>query len=104
MTQQQESALVTIGMNYDVLPGKEAAFEHACSAVIKAMEGMTDHLRTQLFRNVHASSSYLIVSDWSKQAAFEAFIQSETFANVTNWGKEHILAGRPKHTVYTSQA
>ena len=30
------------------------------------------------------------------------FIKSDSFAKVTNWGKEQILAGRPKHQVYQS--
>ena len=30
----------------------------------------------------------------------DAFIASDAFRKVTNWGKEEILAGRPHHEVY----
>jgi heme-degrading monooxygenase HmoA len=43
---------------------------------------------------------YLIVSDWADRGAFDAFIGSEAFRSVANWGKEQILAGRPTHEIY----
>jgi len=92
--------MVTIGMNYDVLDGKDEIFVNAVAGVIKAMQGTEGHTDTRLFRDVHKPNSYLIVSDWSSEDAFNAFIRSETFQKVTNWGKEQILAGRPSHTVY----
>lgn len=92
--------MVTIGMNYDVLEGKDEVFTNAVTGVIKAMQGMEGHTHTRLFRDVQKPSSYLIVSDWNSEDAFNDFIQSETFRKVTNWGKEQILAGRPSHTVY----
>jgi len=47
-------------------------------------------------------ASYLITSEWASEQAFAAFIQSQAFRDVTNWGKEQILAGRPQHKVYKS--
>jgi heme-degrading monooxygenase HmoA len=44
--------------------------------------------------------SYLIVSEWNSEDAYNDFIQSDKFKGVVNWGKENILAGRPSHTVY----
>ena len=32
--------------------------------------------------------------------AFNAFIASDAFKKVTNWGKQNILSGRPQHTTY----
>ena len=92
--------MVTIGMNYKVLPGKNEVFEKAFAAVLEAMEGMEGHGESHLYRDVADESSYLIVSDWSSEDAFTAFMRSEQFARVANWGKENILAGRPSHTVY----
>jgi heme-degrading monooxygenase HmoA len=92
--------MITVGMNYKVLPGKEQTFENACQGVIRAMQGIAGHSESHLYRDVDQPASYLIVSDWSDRAAFDAFIRSETFAKVTSWGKEQILAGRPVHTVY----
>ena len=94
--------MVTIGMNYEVLPGKEDVFERAFSQVLDVMRKGTGHVDSRLYRDTHKNQSYLIVSEWDDQNAFNTFIRSEAFAKVTNWGKEQILAGRPKHTVYTS--
>ncbi|MEX0777033.1 MAG: antibiotic biosynthesis monooxygenase family protein [Phycisphaeraceae bacterium] len=92
--------MVTIGMNYQVLPGKEKMFEDVFAAVLKAMGGMPGHTRTNLYRDVQDPARYLIVSDWSDRQAFDAFIASEQFRSVANWGKEQILAGRPTHDYY----
>jgi len=92
--------MVTVGMNYKVLPGKGETFVKACRGIIRAMEGMDGHSVTRLYSEVDDPESFLIVSDWSERAAFEAFVKSEEFAKVTDWGKEQILAGRPRHEVY----
>ena len=92
--------MVTIGMNYKMIPGKEETFEKAFTSVLEVMNEMEGHSESFLYKDVNDPQSYLIVSDWSSEAAFNGFIQSEKFKNVVNWGKENILAGRPKHTVY----
>ena len=92
--------MVTIGMNYRVLSGKEDIFESAFRKVVRAMGGMDGHSETHMFRDIDDRLHYLIASQWSRRAAFDAFIGSETFRNIANWGKEEILAGRPKHEVY----
>ncbi len=92
--------MVTIGMNYQVLPGKEQVFEKAFGAVLNVMKDSPGHTTSFLYKDVNNANSYLIVSEWNDQAAFQGFIKSEAFAKVTNWGKEQILAGRPKHQVY----
>jgi len=94
--------MVTIGMNYVVLPGKEEVFERAFAQVLDVMKKMDGHSASHLYRDVQKANSYLIVSDWSEQAAFTNFVRSDQFKKVTDWGKEQILADRPKHTVYTS--
>lgn len=92
--------MITVGMNYQVLPGKEKPFEDVFSAVLKAMNTMPGHTRSSLFRDVLEPQRYLIVSEWSDRAAFDGFIRSEQFRSVANWGKEQILAGRPTHDYY----
>ena len=92
--------MVTIGMNYRILPGKEQAFEDVFAAVLKAMENMEGHTKSALFRDVADPQSYLIMSDWSDRKAFDDFIASDQFRKVANWGKEQILAGRPSHDYY----
>ncbi len=96
--------MVTIGMNYAVLQGKESTFENAFRKVVKAMQGISGHGETHMFRDIDDPLQYLIVSQWSDKSAFDAFIASETFRNVANWGKEQILSGRPRHEVYGGEA
>ncbi len=92
--------MVTIGMNYNVLPGKEQTFESAFNKVVKAMGGIEGHSETHMFCDINDTRHYLIVSRWSSKSAFDGFIASDTFKNVANWGKEQILSGRPQHEVY----
>ncbi len=92
--------MITVGMNYQVLPGKEAIFENAVKGVIKAMSAGTGHVRTDLYRNVTDDNAYLIISEWNDQEAYESFVRSDQFAQVTAWGSEQILAGRPRHHLY----
>ena len=92
--------MVTVGMNYRVLPGKEQAFEQAFKAVLHAMDQMEGHSRSLLFKQVFDPQHYLIISDWSDRAAFDGFIASESFRRVADWGSQEILAGRPQHEVY----
>ncbi len=92
--------MVTIGMNYKIIPGKEEVFENAFKSVIKVMSEMEGHTQSNLYKDVNDSHSYLIVSDWNSEEAYNAFIKSDKFAGVVDWGKENILAGRPSHTMY----
>jgi heme-degrading monooxygenase HmoA len=92
--------MVTVGMNYRVLPGKEAVFERAFKSVLAALEQSPGHSQSRLYRDVHDPQSYVIISEWSDRAVFEAFLRSEPFAKVTSWGAESILATRPTHKVY----
>ncbi|MFQ5672177.1 MAG: antibiotic biosynthesis monooxygenase family protein [Nitrospinales bacterium] len=92
--------MVTIGMNYKMIPGKEKIFEDAFKNVLEVMKEMQGHCKSFLYRDVNDPQSYLIVSEWDSEEAFNAFIRSDKFRGVANWGKENILAGRPVHTVY----
>lgn len=92
--------MVTIGMNYEVLPGKESIFENAFARVVHAMRSMKGHDESRLYRDVDHPQRYLIMSTWHDKGAFDAFIASDAFRSVANWGKEQILAGRPSHEVY----
>jgi heme-degrading monooxygenase HmoA len=61
-------------------------------------------VNTRLYRDVVSSQSYLIHSEWETRDAFTAFIRSDAFREVTNWGKEEILADRPSHRIYGDEA
>ncbi len=92
--------MVTIGMNYEVLEGKQETFEKKFALVMEAMEGAAGHAKTRLYQDTFKPGSYLVVSEWTDKGEFDAFVASETFRNVTKWGRENVLAGRPAHKVY----
>ncbi|HEY3243023.1 MAG TPA: antibiotic biosynthesis monooxygenase [Phycisphaerae bacterium] len=92
--------MITVGMNYQVRDGKQSVFENAFNKVLHAMQGMPGHMQSFLYRDVNDPLSYLIVSEWNDRQAFDAFIASDAFRNVANWGKEQILTARPKHEIY----
>lgn len=93
--------MVTIGMNYFVIPGKEQIFEDAVANVIETMKGISGHEASSLYREVaDGEPTYLIVSRWQNEQAFDDFVASDAFKKVTNWGSAHILRGRPQHTTY----
>jgi heme-degrading monooxygenase HmoA len=92
--------MITVGMNYHVIAGKQKDFEQKFSAVIGALRAAEGHTNSTLWKDVSDDASYLITSEWSDEAAFKEFIQSEAFRAVTNWGKEQILSGRPQHKIY----
>jgi len=95
-------AVVTIGMNYRVLEGKEAVFEGACRNVLEVMREIDGHQDSQIYRRVDGGENgqYLIVSRWSDEDAFARFVASDRFKKVTSWGLKGVLAGRPSHTTY----
>ncbi|MFQ5588851.1 MAG: antibiotic biosynthesis monooxygenase family protein [Nitrospiria bacterium] len=92
--------MITVGMNYEVLEGKDQPFEKKFALVLDAMGKTPGHKKTNLYKDVFQNRSYLIVSEWHSREAFDSFVSSDAFAKVTDWGKEHILASRPKHEVY----
>ena len=95
-----KSKMITVGMNYHVIDGKQQDFEAKFAAVIEALSVAEGHSSSTLWKDVGDDASYLITSEWSDEQAFTDFIQSQAFRDVTNWGKEQILAGRPTHTYY----
>jgi heme-degrading monooxygenase HmoA len=94
--------MITVGMNYKVIEGKQQDFEEKFAGVIGALEAADGHASSTLWKDVADGASYLITSEWSEEQAFTDFIRSDEFRAVTNWGKEQILAGRPSHKVYKS--
>jgi len=92
--------MITVGMNYHVIEGKQQDFEEKFAAVIGALNAADGHTSSTLWKDVDDTASYLITSEWSDEEAFNSFIRSDDFRSVTNWGKEQILSGRPQHKVY----
>ena len=92
--------MITVGMNYHVIEGKQQVFEDKFAAVIDALKAAEGHSTSILWKDVSDDASYLITSEWSDEQAFTEFIRSDAFRAVTNWGKEQILSSRPEHKIY----
>ncbi|MEX2168627.1 MAG: antibiotic biosynthesis monooxygenase [Pirellulales bacterium] len=92
--------MITVGMNYHVISGKQADFEEKFATVINALQAAEGHRSSTLWKDVSDDASYLITSEWSDEPAFLEFIHSQAFKDVTSWGKEQILSGRPQHKIY----
>jgi heme-degrading monooxygenase HmoA len=92
--------MTTIGMHYDVVPGKEQEFEQGFLRTLEHLKTIPGHLESHLYEDVAVTGSYLIVSEWDSRQAFDAFIKSEAFRQVTAWGKAELLRARPRHKVY----
>ncbi len=100
----EENAMVTVGMDYHVIPGKQSEFEAKFAAVLEALKGADGHVESHLYRDVQTDTTYLIVSEWSSQDRFTEFIRSQAFKDVTNWGKAEILTDRPRHRVFGARS
>ena len=92
--------MTTIGMHYDVIPGKEAEFERGFLGVLELIKTLPGHAESHMYRDIQDAGSYVILSRWSDKSAFEAFIHSDQFKSAVAWGKAEILRGRPRHKVY----
>jgi heme-degrading monooxygenase HmoA len=92
--------MVTIGLYYDLLPGKGQEFESKFAQVVEAMKGVRGHKQSFLYRRVDDPDSYAIVSEWENRDDFVSFIRSDAFRQVTTWGRENVLRHAPRHKVY----
>ncbi len=92
--------MITVGMNYHVIEGKQDDFEQKFAGVIDALKAAEGHTSSTLWKDTTDGASYLITSEWSDEEAFTSFIRSDAFREVTDWGKEQILSGRPQHKIY----
>jgi heme-degrading monooxygenase HmoA len=95
--------MTTIGMHYDVVPGKEEEFEKGFLGVLEHLKTLPGHVESHLYEDVAVVGSYVILSQWETKESFDSFIRSPEFAKVTAWGKAEMLRGRPRHKVYLNQ-
>jgi heme-degrading monooxygenase HmoA len=95
--------MTTIGMHYDVVPGKEEEFERGFLGVLEHLKTLPGHVESHLYEDVASVGSYVILSQWETKESFDAFLRSPEFAKVTAWGKAEMLRGRPRHKVYLNQ-
>jgi heme-degrading monooxygenase HmoA len=61
--------MITVGMNYHVIPGKQKDFEEKFAAVISALRSAVGQSSSTLWKDVGDDASYLITSEWSEEQA-----------------------------------
>jgi heme-degrading monooxygenase HmoA len=94
--------MTTIGMHYEVIPGKEQEFERGFIGVLDVLKTLPGHVESHLYEDVQSVGSYVILSQWQRREDFDAFLRSEAFKQATAWGRAEILRSRPRHKVYTN--
>ncbi len=95
--------MVTVGLYYDVRPGQDKVFEDTVDQVIDLLSKNPGHVKSFLYRDVKNPHSYAIISEWSSQNDFTAFVRSDIFKQVTDFGKAEVLEQRPRHKVYGTE-
>ena len=86
--------LTTIGMHYEVIPGKEEEFERGFIGVLEVLKKLPGHVESHMYEDVQSTGSYVILSTWQRKEDFEAFLKSPEFAKAVAWGKAEILRSR----------
>jgi heme-degrading monooxygenase HmoA len=92
--------VVTVGMYYDVIPDKAPMFVAKFQEVIALLAKVAGHKSSFLYQKVDDPYSYAILSEWDDPAGFYEFLRSDTFRQVTTWGREQILRNPPRHKIY----
>lgn len=95
-------SLTTVGMHYEVQPGKEEEFEQGFLSVIQHLKSVSGHVDSHLYEDVASTGSYVILSQWDSRESFQQFLRSPEFAKVTSWGRAEILRSRPRHQVFVN--
>src|ERR1043165_6405362 len=98
---ESPSIMTTIGMHYDVIPGKEEEFERGFLGVLEHLKSLPGHVESHMYEDVASVGSYVILSQWKTKDDFDRLMKSPEFAKVVAWGKAEMLRGRPKHKIYT---
>jgi len=49
--------MITVGMNYHVLPGKQQSFEEKFNAVIQALQAAPGHTESNLYKDINDDQS-----------------------------------------------
>src|SRR6476646_5844217 len=80
-------AMTTIGMNYEVIPGKEEEFERGFIGVLEVLKTLPGHIESHMYEDVQSTGSYVILSQWQRKEDFDAFLKSDAFKNAVAWGK-----------------
>lgn len=92
--------MVTVGMEYRVLPEKQDEFQGVFEEIRALMAKADGHTETRLFREVSDPQTFYILSHWKSEDAYHAFVRGEAFDQVLTGDHGKILAERPHHQIY----
>jgi heme-degrading monooxygenase HmoA len=95
--------MITVGMDYVVQEGKGKSFEQLFKKVLTEMNSFPGHKVTKLLQDCEDKDAYTIMSEWTSEDEFNAFIGSDRFKKVTQWGFEVGLKNKPKHEIYRTE-
>ena len=93
--------MITVGLYYDVIPGKAPLFRSKFAEVVRLLEAMPGHRASHLYRRDDDPDSFAILSEWRDRQSFLDFLRSDAFRQTTQWGREEVLRGAPRHEIYT---
>jgi heme-degrading monooxygenase HmoA len=91
--------MLTVGLYYDVVKGKESDFEKYFDVVVGEIKKFDGFVSALLYHRADKPNSYLIYSEWKDRESFETFIKSREFGGAKSGGS-HMLEGRPHHKIY----
>ena len=92
--------MVTVGMQYRVVPEKQEEFVGVFDEILAAMKGTPGHHDTRLFREVGEPRNFYILSHWDTEDAYHAFVRGEAMDRILTGAHGKLLDGRPQHKVY----
>ena len=70
--------LTTVGMQYEVISGKEEEFERGFIGVIEVLKTLPGHIESHMYEDVQSVGSYVILSSWENKESFDAFMRCVT--------------------------
>ncbi len=91
--------MLTVGLYYDVIPGRESEFESMFGGVVEEIGKMEGFVSALLYKRVDQPNSYLIYSEWKDMESFERLIRSKEFSDVKTGGSQLLMA-KPHHKIY----
>ena len=94
-----DAAVVTLGLRYVVKPEREAEFLEKVAEVNVLVQALRGHQETVLAKVVDQPCTYLVLSAWTDEQAFLAFLQSDVFNATKAWGRD-VLEEMPRHTFW----
>src|SRR4051794_18059263 len=81
----KQPPMTTIGMHYEVKPGKEEEFKQGFLGVLNLLKTLPGHIESHMYEDIESRGSYVILSQWESKEAYAKFLQSPEFAKAVAW-------------------